>query len=69
MFVQLMLETFCHTRDSGTFLDMMSELYGGKIKWLRGLSSEVLHTQKILELYLPKFLTAINYSGYEVTEA
>lgn len=33
------------------------------------LSSEVLLTQRIPELYLPKFLTAVNYSVYEVTEA
>lgn len=69
MFVLLMLETFCYTGDGGTFLEMRFKLYGGKIKWLGGLSSEVLHTPKILELYLPKFLAVINYSVYEVIEA
>lgn len=32
MFAQLMLETFCHTRDEGTSLEMMSELYEVDIK-------------------------------------
>lgn len=46
LFAQLMLETFCHTGDERTFQEIMSELYEGKIKYLGGLSSAVLDTQK-----------------------
>lgn len=54
LFAQLMLETFCHTRDAGTLLEMMSELYERKIKWMGDLLSEILDTQNILELYFTK---------------
>lgn len=54
-----MLETFCHTGDEGTFLEMMSELYEMKINWLGSLSSEIFDTQKDVFIH-PSFANILS---------